>query len=247
MRRADSHSYEALSSPLCCKISYSSADGRGADVQRLDPAAQRQRDQLVAALRHARAQAAPPRCRARARRPPPRSRGGRRAPARAAVALGARAVAPAARLARVAQEVREVAHARDRQVLDGARRGLADGRRDLRGAALGDHDAGRAGALGGAADRAEVLRVLDLVERDEQRVGPARAARRRRVGVGARVGADPLMGARAAARARSPRRSPMRDARPASHGSRAAPAVAQISPTACLRRPRSASRTGLRP
>ena len=59
------------------------------------------------------------------------------------------------------------------QVLDGAGRGLADRGRHLGGAALGDHDAGRAGALGGAADRAEVLRVLDLVERDDQRLGAA--------------------------------------------------------------------------
>jgi hypothetical protein len=55
-------------------------------------------------------------------------------------------------------------------VLDGAGRGLAHRRRHLGGAALGDHHARRAGALGRAADRPEVLRVLDLVERDQQRL-----------------------------------------------------------------------------
>src|ERR1700684_3345239 len=64
------------------------------------------------------------------------------------------AVAPAAGAARVGEEVGDVAHARDAQMLDGAGRRLARGRRDLGGAALGDHDAGRGDALGGGGGRA---------------------------------------------------------------------------------------------
>src|ERR1700733_8179076 len=84
-------------------------------------------------------------------------------------------------------------------MLDGAGRGLADGRRDLGGAAFGDHDARSAGALGAAADRAEVLRILNLVERDDQRIG----TREQLLGGGVvertGVGADPLVRARATA------------------------------------------------
>ena len=72
------------------------------------------------------------------------------------------------------------------QVLDGAGGCPADRRRDLDGAALRDHDPGRARAFGAAADGAEVLRVLDLVQRHDQRLlGVEQAAG---VGVGVRLG-----------------------------------------------------------
>ena len=70
-------------------------------------------------------------------------------------------------------------------MLDRAGRRAADRRRDLRGAPLGDHHSGRAGALGAAADGAEVLGVLDLVERDHQ--GLLAASQQLR-GVGIRIG-----------------------------------------------------------
>ena len=55
-------------------------------------------------------------------------------------------------------------------MLDRPGRGLADGRRDLGGTPLGQHHTGSAGALGRAADRAEVLRILNLIQRDDQRL-----------------------------------------------------------------------------
>ena len=82
-------------------------------------------------------------------------------------------------------------------MLDGAGRGLADGRGHGGRAPLGDHDPGRAGHLGRAADRAEVVRVLDLVEGDDQgvRVGEQRA--RIGVGIGIDLGDDALVVGRA--------------------------------------------------
>ena len=154
---------------------------RRAHVQRPDPAAEWQRDR-ARRRRPRRAGAGPcPPSRGRARRRP-RSRARctgrrpRRRPRR-------RTTHPASRAA--SEEVGEVAHARDPQVLDRAGRRLRDRRRDVRGAALADHDAVGPGALGRAADRAEVLRVLDLVERDDQRGGGAQeGGRRRRRGTG---------------------------------------------------------------
>ena len=69
---------------------------------------------------------------------------------------------------------------RDRQVLDRAGRGLGDDRRDAGRAVPRDHEAVRPGALARARDGAEVARVGDAVERDDERVAGARAARRRR-------------------------------------------------------------------
>ena len=73
-------------------------------------------------------------------------------------------------------------------------RRLAHRRRDLGAAALGDDHAGRAQRLGGAADRAEVLGVLELVEHDDD----ARAAREELgaadVRVADRLRADALVG-----------------------------------------------------
>ena len=88
----------------------------------------------------------------------------------------------------------------DRQMFDGAGRGLADSRCDLGAAAFREDQAGRARALSGAADRPEILRVLDLVEGDEQRPSP----REQPIGVGVAevldVRTHPLMALRPTAR-----------------------------------------------
>src|SRR5207253_501033 len=111
---------------------------------------------------------------------------------------GAGAVYPGAGLLRLAEPVREVAHACDREVLHRTRRRLADHRSDLRRAALADHDAGGPGALGHAADRAEVAGVLDLVERDHEGVVAVEQLPRVGVTVGLDLGAHALVIARAA-------------------------------------------------
>ena len=238
-----SHSYGALSRPRFALLQdlVQERRGGGADAERLDRA-------RAAAARSARRRpwrragaARCPRCRARARRPA--GVVGRVVGDGARRRSRAGAVAPAAGAAGVGEEVGEVAHARDAQVLDGAGRGLADGRRHLGGAALGDHDAGRAGALGRAADRAEVLRVLDLVERDDQRLARRRAARRRRRR-GRRRRRRRRPGARASrSGARSPRPSTIRgrDARQP-RLARGARAVAHTSLTARARGARAAPR-----
>ena len=98
-----------------------------------------------------------------------------------------------------------------------------------------------------ARDRAEVVRVGDLVERHDQRaVAAPRARRRRRTGTDRR--ARPRPGGPGSRPARRPRRGARESApalRPATRPRRAARSVASTSRT--RRRPRSASRTGLRP
>ena len=92
-----------------------------------------------------------------------------------------RPVAPAARAAGVREEVGDVAHPRHRQMLDGARPRPCTPRAVTSAARRsGITTPGGAGALRGAADRPQVLRVLHLVERHQQRVGAARAAPRPR-------------------------------------------------------------------
>ena len=86
------------------------------------------------------------------------------------IGIGGRAVHPGLALLRGRQPVREIAHARHREVLDRARRRLANRRRDLGGAPLGHHDSAAPGELGHAAYGAEVVRILDLVESDHERV-----------------------------------------------------------------------------
>ena len=170
--------------PRKCKIPYKSAAAAAvATFSELDPPALGQRDQLVARPRHPRAQPLPLRAehqhdparvvrvvvrhglRARPRRRRPRRR--RPWPRRASRrgcrtrATGRCSTAPA-------------------DALQAA--GVTSAR-----AALGDHHAGRAGRLGHAAHRAEVVRVLDLVERDHQRV----VVDEQRGRVGVRVAARP--------------------------------------------------------
>ena len=70
----------------------------------------------------------------------------------------------------VGDEAGEVRDDRDRQMLDGARRGAADGRRDPRGAVCGQHEARRSRTFRAPADGAEVVRIGHAVEADEQRL-----------------------------------------------------------------------------
>ena len=71
----------------------------------------------------------------------------------------------------------EVGDAGDADVLGGAGGGLGDGRRDGGGAALGQEDAVDAGAVGGAEQRAEVVRVFNAVEGEEEAVAAGSLAR----------------------------------------------------------------------
>ena len=73
---------------------------------------------------------------------------------------------------------RDVGDAGDRQMRRRAGGSFAHGRIDAGGAALGNDDGVAPGALGRANDRADVVRVGDVVEHDEQPVGaPAFAPR----------------------------------------------------------------------
>ena len=146
-------------------------DGRcGAHVERFDASAQRQRDQLVARRGHARPQApalrpehqhdaAAPVDRGRRSRPPPPRRSIQQP---AAFAL--------------AEEVGEIAHARDRECSTAPADAL-----QTAGVTSAERRSGSITPVAPAhsavaADRAEVLRVRDLVERDEERLGPASSA-----------------------------------------------------------------------
>jgi hypothetical protein len=64
----------------------------------------------------------------------------------------------------------EVGDAGDADVLGRAGGGLGDGRRDWCGPAFGEDDAVDAGAVGGAEEGAEVVRVFDAVEGEEEAV-----------------------------------------------------------------------------
>ena len=115
---------------------------------------------------------------------------------------------------------------------------LRDGGRDMRGTPLGQQHARRAGGLGRAADRADVLRVLHLVEGDEQRVGRGEQIVQFGVRVRVDLSHDALVVGRAAALLElgGGRRL---DALAGKPSSRAAPVVAQMRWT---RRRRGAQR-----
>src|ERR671920_1539935 len=109
-------SYEALSSVVAALQDSVHENGRrGAGVQRLGAPAQRQRDERITGLRHPGAQ--PSRLRAQDEHDAATVVGF--VVARRGGGIGA--VAPAAALLRLAEEVGQVAHARDPQVLDGPR------------------------------------------------------------------------------------------------------------------------------
>src|SRR6185437_14342336 len=92
----------------------------------------------------------------------------------------------------------EVGDDRDRQVLYRPGGGAADGRRHAGGSVRRDDHARRAGTLRAPADGAEVVRVADLVEADEQRpLAPGEG-----VGVGVAEGIAPGEDALVVARTR---------------------------------------------
>ena len=92
-----------------------------------------------------------------------------------------------------------------------------------RRAALRDHHPGRPGELGRAADRAEVARVLHLVERDDQRVLPAQHPHRVAVGIRIDLGDDPLVVRRPAEPLQLLRRRSPAPARPGARAASPAP------------------------
>ena len=69
----------------------------------------------------------------------------------------------------VGQRAGEVVHRAEQQVLDGAGRRLDGGRRERRLAARREQDAVHAGRLGAAQERADVLRILERVEDEDER------------------------------------------------------------------------------
>ena len=235
---------ECLSSArsALCKISYSSAAAAALTSSDCIRPAQRQRDQLIAALA----------TRGRSPRPSPPStsttpRRGSRARRRQRVASATGAVAPASRLARRDQEVGEVAHARDPQVLDRAGRGLARRRASPR----------PRGARGSRRRWPRRTRRCGRSRRGSADPGPRPAppraaltgqqlARRTRTGT-RRPRAHALVRGRAAAALDLLGRAAPARARPAATARARRRAVAHTSPTLVARRPRSASRTALRP
>ncbi len=98
-------------------------------------------------------------------------------------AFRVRCVAPQVGPLGAAKQLGEVRRHRDADMLDGAGRGLRHDRRDPRRAVARQHQAVRARAVAGAHDRAEVARVGDAVEHDDERV----LARQQLEGVDVRV------------------------------------------------------------
>ena len=90
-------------------------------------------------------------------------------------------------------EAGEVGDDRHRQMLDGAGRGPADGGRDPGGTVRRQHEARRSRTFRAAADSAEVLRIGDAVEADEQWLGARRELVGIRVAIGLAEGDDTLM------------------------------------------------------
>ena len=117
------------------------------------------------------------------------------------------------------------------QVLDRARRRLADGGGDRRRAPRRDHQPGGADGLGRAADRAQVAGVLDLVQRDHQGV----RALEQRAGIGVGIRDQPRP------------RSPDGPANPPAGRAPPADTSVVVQTRRTRRRPRCASATGRRP
>ena len=146
-----------------------------------------------------------------------------------------------------AQEIGQVADPGDRQMLDGARRGLADRRRDLGRAALGQHEPA---APAHSAVRQIAPRFCGSCTWSSATISGA-GARQQLVGVGVAerrdLGAHALVTVATRTAARSPRPPPATVGRAAGQ-----PRLARArswSPTrgCTVRGPRIASRTGLRP
>src|SRR5215211_5056665 len=166
--------------------------GRG-DVQRADSPPARQADQLVADRRYTWAQAPP----LRAEHEHHTAAVVRAVVGHLGVGLGP--VDPGLALLRRSEPIREVAHTSYPQVLDRPGRGLAHRRCDFGGASLREHHATAPGALGHPAGGAEVVRILDLVQGDDEGVLGLEQGVRLRVGVGLDLRADALVVRRAAA------------------------------------------------
>src|SRR5215211_7219988 len=166
--------------------------GRG-DVQRADSPPARQADQLVADRREAWVYGAE----ADAEVPYHTAAVVRAVVGHLGVGLGP--VDPGLALLRRSEPIREVAHTSYPQVLDRPGRGLAHRRCDFGGASLREHHATAPGALGHPAGGAEVVRILDLVQGDDEGVLGLEQGVRLRVGVGLDLRADALVVRRAAA------------------------------------------------
>ena len=92
-----------------------------------------------------------------------------------------------------AEVARKVLDDRDRQVLDCAGRGAANGRGDARRVVRRQHDSCCACPLGAANDRSQVARIGDGVKHRQQRRRPARELIRVGVAVRLRSGEHALV------------------------------------------------------
>ena len=137
--------------------------GGDTDVQRLDFARERNRDEHVAAATYERAQ---PLALGTEHE---RDTAGEIGIPHRRLRIAGCTVDPELRPLHLVEVARQVRHDRDRQVLDRSRGGARDGGGDDGRAVSRDNDAGRPGALGAAADRPEVVRIGDPVEHREQR------------------------------------------------------------------------------
>ena len=125
-------------------------------------------------------------------------------------ALGIGRVRPEVGALDLREVAREIRHDRNRKVLDGAGGGSADRRCDPHRAVRGHDDSRRARSLRAPDDRAQVVRVGDLVEADEQRTLLARQRVGVRVPERLAPGDDTLMVARAGSVAEQPLRLDLR-------------------------------------
>src|SRR4029079_727974 len=142
--------------------------GRDAHVQRLDPARERDREGPVTRPPHERTHAL-----SLGAEDERDASGEIDAPERR-LAVGCGRVGPEAVTLDLREVAGEVRHDRNRQSLDGTRRGGADGGRDD-GCPVGrEDDTGCAGARGTSDDGAEVPGIGDLVEAAEKRLRRSR-------------------------------------------------------------------------
>src|SRR5438874_1416555 len=136
---------------------------RDRHVERVDRALQRYLDQTIARFAREPAQAGPFPAQY------PRDRAGKIGFEQTLAAAGVGADDPHAALLELAQAPREVGHADDRHRVRRARRGLGDRRVDADGAIPWDDDRMRAERVGAAHAGAQVMRVGNAVEYEQQR------------------------------------------------------------------------------
>jgi hypothetical protein len=160
---------------------------RRGHVERADAAGVRKRDELVARAGYARAQALAlgaendhdPTAVVR--------------PVVGKPGIGYGAVYPGVAPLCVGQPVGQVTDAGHGQVLHRSRGGLAHGRSHVRRAALREHHARATRRLGHAADGAQVVRVLDLVQAEHESIVGREQGIGLHVGIGLDLRADTLM------------------------------------------------------